>query len=220
VVVVNQATVGLGVDLLALVRALQIQVNRDLYPVWGARCKLRVADSVPAGAWGLVFLDDADSPGALGYHTDDGQPLGKVFVKTTISAGEQVSVTASHELLEMLVDPAANICVAPATTDTIYAYELCDPVEEQSYRIGGVTVSNFAYPTWFEEFHKPGSVAVDHLRKLSAPFEISPGGYMPVFENGKWTQIFASADKRQRFAREDRRGHRSEQRFRRKPRLV
>ena len=32
---------------------------------------------------------------------------------------------------------------------------------------------------------------------------------MPVFVNGKWTQIFGSQAKAVRFAREDRRGHRS-----------
>jgi hypothetical protein len=33
-----------------------------------------------------------------------------------------------------------------------------------------------------------------------------------VFKNGTWTQFFGSAEKQQAFAREDRRGHRSEQR--------
>jgi hypothetical protein len=33
-----------------------------------------------------------------------------------------------------------------------------------------------------------------------------------VFKNGKWTEVFGSEEKRKAFAREDRRGHRSEQR--------
>src|SRR5262249_31056630 len=61
--------------------------------------------------WAVVFLDDADQPGALAYHdlTPEGLPLSKVFVRTTIQNGDLVSVSASHELVEMLVDPAINM---------------------------------------------------------------------------------------------------------------
>ena len=38
------------------------------------------------------------------------------------------------------------------------------------------------------------------------------GGYQIIFKNGKWSQVFGSAAKKRRFAREDRRGHRSGQR--------
>jgi len=60
----------------------------------------------------MAFLDSADVQNALGYHdlTPDGLPLSKVFVQTTVQAGQKVSVTASHELAEMLVDPAINLC--------------------------------------------------------------------------------------------------------------
>ncbi|MFI5388063.1 MAG: hypothetical protein ACHQ50_18305, partial [Fimbriimonadales bacterium] len=52
----------------------------------------------------------------------------------------------------------------------------------------------------------------DHGRVVNAPFQILPGGYQSVFKNGVWTQSFGSAEKEQAFAREDRRGQRSEQR--------
>jgi hypothetical protein len=57
----------------------------------------------------MVFLDDADQPGALAYLTPDGLPQSKVFVKTTLENNDLVSVSASHELVEMLVDPATNL---------------------------------------------------------------------------------------------------------------
>ena len=59
-----------------------------------------------------MFLDSVDVQGALGYHdlTPDGLPLSKVFVKTTLNGGQKVSVTACHELAEMLVEPAINLC--------------------------------------------------------------------------------------------------------------
>jgi len=61
--------------------------------------------------WQFIYFDDADATGALGYHelTKDGQPVSKVFVKTTLADNELVSVTASHELFEMTIDPIANL---------------------------------------------------------------------------------------------------------------
>lgn len=63
------------------------------------------------GWWWLVLLDTSDEAGYLGYHeaTIDGMPLGKVFVKTAEAANRAWSVTASHELLEMLADPWLNL---------------------------------------------------------------------------------------------------------------
>jgi hypothetical protein len=75
-------------------------------------------------------------------------------------------------------------------------------------------MSDFVYPSYFEAFHKPGSVQFDRLKKVDRPFRILSGGYQIIFKNGKWTQIFGSEAKRKRFALEDRRGHRSEQRKR------
>ena len=61
----------------------------------------------------------------------------------------------------------------------------------------------------------PGSVHFDQLKKVKKPFQILTGGYQIIFKNGKWSQIFGSESKKKRFAKEDRRGHRSEQRKRR-----
>jgi len=74
--------------------------------------------------WRFVYFDGADEAGALGYHdiTKEVQPVSKVFVKPTLEAGELVSVTASHELFEMAIDPIANLW-AEAADGTEYAYE-------------------------------------------------------------------------------------------------
>jgi len=75
-------------------------------------------------------------------------------------------------------------------------------------------MTDFVYPSYFENFHKPGSVQFDRLKKVNRPFQILPGGYQIIFKNGKWSQIFGSAAKKKSFAKENRRGHRSEQRKR------
>jgi hypothetical protein len=207
----------LGVSLDALTKAMQAYVSQYVAPVWGTPAKLVKATGFKKNAWAMVFLDNADAPGALAYHdlTPDGLPISKVFVKTTLDNGDLVSVSASHELVEMLVDPAINMMTTGPDPKTIYAYESADPVEALSFKVNGIPMSDFVYPAYFEVFHKPGSVKFDQLKKVKRPFQILGGGYQIVFKNGKWSQVFGSLTKEKRFAREDRRGHRSEIRKRR-----
>lgn len=213
----NKATTPLGVNLDALIASMQAFVDDDVAPVWGTPAKLvKTSDFLP-GKWAMVFLDDADQPGALAYHdlTPDGLPLAKVFVKTTIANHDLVSVSASHELVEMLVDPAINLLTTGPDPMTVYAYESADPVEQLSYPVKGIAMTDFVYPAYFEGFHKANSVQFDRLKKVAKPFQILSGGYQIIFKNGKWSQIFASEAKKKRFTKEDRRGHRSEQRKKR-----
>ena len=210
----NKATVALGVELDALIGAMQVYVDKFVAPVWGTPAKLIKTTGFHKGAWAVVFLDDADQPDALAYHdlTPDGLPQSKVFVKTTLANGDLVSVSASHELVEMLVDPAINLMTTGPDPKTIYAYESADPVEALSFDVDGIQMSDFIYPAYFENFHKPGSVQFDHLNKVKKPFQILSGGYQIIFKSGNWSQVFGSEAKKKSFAREDRRGHRSEQR--------
>jgi hypothetical protein len=210
----NKASTPLGVDFDALIAAMQAFVDQYVAPVWGTPAKLVKSKGYVKGAWAMVFLDDADQPGALAYHdlTPDGMPQSKVFVKTTLDNHDLVSVSASHELVEMLVDPAINMMTTGPDVKVMYAYESADPVEQLSFKVDGIPMTDFVYPAYFEVFHKAGSVRFDQMNKVNKPFQILSGGYQIVFKNGKWSQIFASASKKKRFGREDRRGHRSEQR--------
>lgn len=214
----NKATVPLGVDLDQLIAAMQDYVDQYVAPVWGTPAKLVKSTNFVKGAWAIVFLDDADQPGALAYHdlTPDGLPESKVFVKTTLDNDDLVSVSASHELVEMLVDPAINMMTTGPDSKLMYAYESADPVEALSFPVSKIPMSDFVYPAYFETFHKPGAVQFDRMSKVAKPFQILSGGYQIVFKNGKWTQVFGSAAKKKSFAKEDRRGHRSEQRKQRR----
>lgn len=202
----NKSTVALGVDFAKLVAALQRYVDDFVTPVWGTPARLVQTTGFRKQAWALALLDEADVANALGYHdlTPDGLPLSKVFVRTTLDDGGKVSVTASHELVEMLVDPAINLC-AIGPGNTIYAYETADAVEELSFAVDGVPMSDFVYPAWFEGFRTPGSARFDHMRRVKRPFQITAGGYMSVFKNGRWTQVYGSKAKRRRLRAEERR---------------
>jgi hypothetical protein len=112
----------------------------------------------------------------------------------------------------MLVDPAINMWTVGPQAGTFYAYESADPVEEESFTLDGFEMTDFVYPSYFEDFHKPGATQFDYMKKVEKPFQILKGGYQIIFRKGKESQVFGSKTKEKRFSKEDRRGHRSESR--------
>ncbi len=200
--IINASTVVSDADLSKYVHALQIQVNKDFAPIWGVVARLVFVPkghSPAAGTWWLSVMDDSDTAGALGYHdmTSEGLPAGKVFAKTDLTYGSSVSVTLSHELLEMLADPwIFSTVFVPHTTiknyvgPVLYALEVCDACEDDKlgYKINDVLVSDFQYPAWFDGV----GTKFDHMGHIDAPFKILPGGYMSIMKvvaNPHWTQI-------------------------------
>lgn len=199
-----------------------LQKFADLFAgFWQTPCKLAMAGTVPPAAWAIIFTDNADQAGALGYHdlTASGLPQSHVFVKTTLADGELPSVTAAHELAEMLADPAVNL-LAMSPRGTICALETADACEREQFIIDGTAVSDFVTPAYFEAFRRQGSTRFDYLQKVDRPFRILHGGYLPVYKPGTgWTQIFGELDgpdcgcdlcraAAKRMADRDQRGHR------------
>src|SRR5213595_1248925 len=135
----NKATGSLGVDFGRLITVLQKFVDQYFVPVWGTPARLVRTTGFRKGAWALAFLDRADVANALGYHdlTPDGLPLSKVFVQTTLAVKQKVSVTACHELAEMLVDPAINLAPAGAGY-VVYAYDIAAGLGEAEVTIFGL----------------------------------------------------------------------------------
>jgi hypothetical protein len=196
-----------------LVTTLQKCYDEQFLPVWGYPVTLYNTDAAKPSDWQLLYVDDDSMARELGYHglTYNKQPVATVFVKAAIANNEPVSVTASHELFEMVIDPIANLW-AERNDKTQYAYEMCDPVEDDSFVVDGLQICNFLHPAWFEPFRHPPGTRYDHLGLLKRPFSLSKGGYMIVNEKGKVFEIFGSQAKERRFAKENRRGHRSEYR--------
>jgi len=71
-----------------------------------------------------------------------------------------------------------------ATAGTLYAYEVCDACESDTfgYTIGKVLVSDFVYPAWFESFRTPNSTQFDREGHIVRPFQLLSGGYIGVFD--------------------------------------
>lgn len=207
---INYAETPLRVDLDKLVGALQKYVDRHLAPVWGTPAKLVKAKGALPGAWHLVFLENADRKhlGLFGVHQFfEGQPIARVFVGSI--KREPISLVASHELAEMLVNPACNLW-ALGHRNRLYSYEICDAVEAKRFKIDGLAMSDFVYPAYYEVHHQPRSVQFDHLKRITRPFQVLNRGYARVRKGAKPRTVTGSKPKQRHFAKEDRRLHRTE----------
>ena len=139
-----------------------------------------------------------------GYTASRARRYLKVFAGLDLTYGMQWTVTASHELLEMLGDPDINLTVLVEHSDgsgILYAYEVCDACEadQLGYRIGGTLVSDFVFPAWFESFRSAGSTQFDQGSHTQQPFQLLAGGYIGVFNitaGTGWTQLTASSETR------------------------
>lgn len=133
---------------------------------------------------------DPDDEGVLGYHVIDGVPRTEVFTRDTNGQRfhEYFSVM-SHEILEMIADPGANL-YADGYIDgnprrpALISYEVCDPVQDRLYAINGVHVSDFVTPEWFEYERAPGSVPFSYLGSVDRPFAMTRGGYVDALRDG------------------------------------
>jgi hypothetical protein len=171
--------------------ALQQQVTRDLSQFWDIQATVdafATLEDVPPGYWPVVVRDDIGQD-AAGVHCDDtGQPM------ALITADLDWSITASHEALEMLVDPFGNQRIAgqsvsPDQGRVEYLLEVSDPVSAKWYQVNGVKVSDFLTPRFFDPVEAPG-VKYSFMGNLTGPRQILFDGYLTWFEpvGAEWWQ--------------------------------
>jgi len=175
----------------AVAAALTIQVTRDLPQFWNVQATVTYepnASKIPAGVW-PVFLVKTLPPGEGGFHLDQhNQPYAKVIASPE---SDEWTIDASHETLEMLVDPNGNR-LQPSTSIQIengkivdgtgqfgYLVEACDPCEADNYAypIQGVAVSDFLTPHFYDPVVTPGT-RYSFTGAIKTPRQILPGGYI------------------------------------------
>lgn len=172
-----------------VVTALQAQLTHHVQPSYRyVSTAVRHVGKPSPGAWPIYILKDPDTAGALGYHDVDprGVPYGRVFTSVSREAGVSLSSVLSHEVIEAFVDPYANDWSDQGTT--CIAHEACDPVQNSSYLINNVEVSNFVTREWFDAASVGGKY--DWLDHLHHPFELEHGGYLIKMKDGKVSQQF------------------------------
>lgn len=217
IAVINQSTLVTNDQVATMVAAIQIQLDLHVLPAWnmGQITITFYADQtqVPGTAWVVNMLDDATQAGVLGYHTVYSDVVDAfVFAREIFNHGGTamvfdpnnpgqytVSATLSHEVCEMVGDVFANsFSLGPQIEQgNLYAQELCDPVENNSYAIEvngqQIAVSNFIYPQWFNQEATLKDAPFDYLNKLIAPFTMDVGGYMIVASMNNEGQVTSRA---------------------------
>ena len=183
IALVSENSAVSGEELTRVAAALDKQVTRDLGPIWNVEATVNPVfnlEDVPIG-YGPIILVAPDSyrGPALGYHQDNfGQPYAK------IPATPSWSLAASHEYLEMVVDPFGDRMIpGPSPEDgkvrVSYLVEVCDPVQnpEFSYTVNGVLVSDFVTPAFYGPVDT-GSVRYSFTGAATSPWEVKEGGYI------------------------------------------
>ena len=127
-------------DVSKVAAAIQKQATRDLSPIWEISATVddfATLEDVPVGYWAVIVRDDIEDASAAGIHEDEnGQPFALVTASSDINVW---SITASHEALEMLVDPSGNRLIAADSKlqgrRVNYLVEVCDPSEAVEERL-------------------------------------------------------------------------------------
>jgi hypothetical protein len=195
----------------AAVAAVSVQVSRDFQPEWGSAASLRAARLALTGAEAnvdgsvdaVIYVGEtAKDPtlgmsGVYGYHAlNFGKtPYAFVYLDVCAQYGEAWSNTLSHEVLELLADPTTAVIVtgpAPpgvgALGQTVgFDLEVCDPTQGDSYKINGITVSNFVTRRYFGL--TGASAATNFLNLALSPFGVRPGGYIQYEDSSGVQQI-------------------------------
>jgi hypothetical protein len=184
--------------------ALNSQAAQDLTQYWsGITANVSSAptlSAVPQGAW-PVFLVKSLPPGEGGFHMDKrNQPYAKVIASPD---DESWTIDASHEIIEMLVDPYGNRmqssqAIAISGNDVVdssgtfsYLVEACDPCEANNYAydIAGIAVSDFITPNYYDASSTPNTL-YSFKGNITRPRQMLPGGYISYIQpDGSWNQI-------------------------------
>ena len=171
--------------------ALQQQVDNHLAPVWNVRANISVLDPgavVPEGTSPLNIVNAL--AGQAGVHAND---QGQVSAEAV--NGDQLSITLSHELLEMLVDPSGTRVTRAPDLDpysggqqVAYLVEVCDPCAVYSYDIDGVSVSDFVLPSFYDPY---ATGNVDFAGFLAEPLTVPLGCYISWLDptDNRWHEL-------------------------------
>ncbi len=186
--------------------ALQIQVTRDFAPLWhvDATVSAFAFDDVPVGYWPIIVQDVIEECGSAGVHRTEDDEAPYILVRH----GPSWSLTASHELLELLADPTGARRVrgeAPGRPQGVsqamsqgmhqgmhqggmnrgpvqYLLEVCAPCEDiaTAYAIDGIVVSDFCTPAYFASCEQ-SAARYSFSGSIRKPLQVLPNGYLTWF---------------------------------------
>lgn len=179
-------------DLSRAETAFSKRLRNDFYPIWQVSAVIQAYPKmrdVPKGAWSVIVRDKLDAPEALSYHTEkNGTPFAAILY------GQGWEFLASHDLIEMLIDPHGNrLAKGPSPRpgdrhDVSFLVEVCDPCasEKNGYDIDGIRVADFCTPQYYDA--KSSGERYSFTKAISKPFEVLKGGYLSWTDGKRWWQ--------------------------------
>jgi hypothetical protein len=196
--VINRSRLAEG-EVRHALRAINRQITRDFAPAWSLGADVRLSGKGETVARlrrrGHAVVQLRNRPPAKmppGFHAADGS-LPDAVIYTELAAVVRLrdpwlvwTADLSHEILELIADPEVNILVKgphPARrTHTVFHYrEVCDPVQATTYRVDGVTLSNFVLPHYYNgDGERKGHN--DFLRAGVDAFRWLEGGYIGFWD--------------------------------------
>jgi hypothetical protein len=195
IALINNSTALSDKEVQRIAEACDLQLRRDVAPVWDIKHPIRVTTTHSDGDYPFFLVDEIpEEKDALAYHyvQNNGVPAGKIGVKTTLDAGETVSSATSHEAVELQCDIFCASWSYSSRLQCLVATEACDPVQADVYPIevggGNVEVSNFVTPAYFAD--DPLGKPLDHLGKLDKTFAIARGGYQIRMKGGRVDNVY------------------------------
>ena len=164
--------------------ALRSQLRNEVRLNWrveGSIDWFPIGMPIPTEYWRITVTDNMNDPSALGAHLDDetGVPYAQVL------NGPNWSFVASHEMVELMVDPYGTRLVQgnsliPGQGPVEYLIEPCDPVESQCRKIGPFLVSDFVIPAYYsgDKFPLNQGKYTDAYGHATHPLQLLDGGYL------------------------------------------
>jgi hypothetical protein len=180
--------------------AINVQVTRDLPQFWNIQATVRALPDpkqIPSGVWPVQLVKSLP-PTEGGFHmTMHNQPYAKVIAAP---GDDSWTIDASHEIIEMLVDPYGNRLQSSKSIEVVgdsvedgvgefeYLVEACDPCEanEFGYSIQGIVLSDFITPHYYDPVATPAT-RYSFNGSITAPRQLLKGGYIS-FVNGNLMQ--------------------------------
>jgi hypothetical protein len=172
--------------------ACQLQLTRDVAPVYGGTYAVRAGADIQAGEMVFAIVDSLpDAPGAIAYHDVTGADVPVAYLAlSTCNTLNDVSSAISHELCETAGDSACDLWADDGQGHE-WARELCDAVESNFYLVNGFAVSDFLLPGFFApsdpgpySFCQANPSASNVMGICKGPFQTAGGGYQIQRDSG------------------------------------
>jgi hypothetical protein len=205
-------------DVQVAIRSVNRQLSEDFASYWGFSAQLRLEGKTGKGKRSapidqadmrgdaILYLRDVAKVADLdGFHERhfSGIPYGVVFLELSKALKEEWTVTLSHEALELAGDPENNLLSqgphpAKPKVQVFHWFEMCDAVQDETYQIDGVNVSNFVLPLYFTASDERGGrndfLGTIVKGKTLRSFSVNPGGYVGFFDPAENEHVTWSPD--------------------------